>query len=1016
MGCNISILKCMKDKVEQEKNISSETSSSIVTSDKTDAFEIVAEKDEKIPFEDSKHDENGDYLTVKGPQDLSNYLLTTNVPSIVKILLVFSKDDQQMDILANTAKRLGWSVSVAKDAEKALELFQNRAHELVIIDHRTHHAAEGDAICRAIRSSPVYHNSVIIALVKKSYFMLDEKDHIVALNLLETGFNRALMECSHEGILINELVGIYTSSLLPRTQLAAAHALYLALDRCRDMVHVTNDKNIVQFLNKVSEKLLGYQVEEMMGRNLSEIVYYENYSVMEQQLKKGREFEGNMNCKRKNNQMITINCRIIPFCITLKKPSHYIYVYDTTYLSENSAPISPISSPLHPPIKTSITNARKSSDVRSGSLSEDKGRRRSSLQKLHTLQLEAPITKVIMLLSIAVTDTINPETAAQIDKAIDILKTTELYIPHLKEDRAICCDPVATDLVGALLASPRTAWESRRSSSDSAKLSTIKAITSPVNSRMQVKNFRGPQEIMEILDRSLDWDFDIFKLEVLTEKRPLVFLGLTIMNLYQVSTILQCDERILQNWLAIIEHNYNAENSYHNSTHAADVLQATARFMQSKRLKEILEPLDEVAGLIAAAAHDIDHPGRSSQFLCNANNRLAILYNDLSVLESHHAALTFKLSLSDDSVNIFKNMDRDAYKLLRQNVIDMILATEMTKHFEHLAKFMNVCSARIGDGQETYSDSVDMSVVLQPENIMLVKRMMIKCADVSNPTRPLKCCVEWARRIAEEYFNQTDEEKKLKMPVVMPMFDRMTCSIPKSQIGFVDYIINDMIEAWDVFIDMPEIVGYMRQNYEKWKEYNMSIVPLVFRNWWDDFDRPVSRLLDQHFGIGLHRDDLISSLSGLGLDRPSVRFGNRYYRPWGNVTRQNSSGTSTIQLDNDNFQVILDVQQFSPDEITVKTIDNHVVVEAKHEEKQDEHGYISRHFVRRYVLPPSHDLVNITSTLSSDGVLTVTAPKKNVTPAGTERVISVVQTGIPAAKPVPVETTATTTTTTTTTN
>ncbi|KYM84604.1 Protein lethal(2)essential for life [Atta colombica] len=196
----------------------------------------------------------------------------------------------------------------------------------------------------------------------------------------------------------------------------------------------------------------------------------------------------------------------------------------------------------------------------------------------------------------------------------------------------------------------------------------------------------------------------------------------------------------------------------------------------------------------------------------------------------------------------------------------------------------------------------------------------------------------------------------------------------------------------------------------------MSIVPLVFRNWWDDFDRPVSRLLDQHFGIGLHRDDLISSLSGLGLDRPSVRFGNRYYRPWGNVTRQNSSGTSTIQLDNDNFQVILDVQQFSPDEITVKTIDNHVVVEAKHEEKQDEHGYISRHFVRRYVLPPSHDLVNITSTLSSDGVLTVTAPKKNVTPAGTERVISVVQTGIPAAKPVPVETTATTTTTTTTTN
>jgi len=66
----------------------------------------------------------------------------------VQLLLVFSKDDQQMDILATTARRLGWIVSVAKDAEKAIELFQSRAHELVIIDHRGHRAAEGDAICR----------------------------------------------------------------------------------------------------------------------------------------------------------------------------------------------------------------------------------------------------------------------------------------------------------------------------------------------------------------------------------------------------------------------------------------------------------------------------------------------------------------------------------------------------------------------------------------------------------------------------------------------------------------------------------------------------------------------------------------------------------------------------------------------------------------------------------------------------------------------------------------------------
>lgn len=46
--------------------------------------------------------------------------------------------------------------------------------------------------------------------------------------------------------------------------------------------------------------------------------------------------------------------------------------------------------------------------------------------------------------------------------------------------------------------------------------------------------------------------------------------------------------------------------------------------------------------------------------------------------------------LGDDKINIFKNLDRDSYKILRSIIVDMILATEMTKHFEHLAKFVSV--------------------------------------------------------------------------------------------------------------------------------------------------------------------------------------------------------------------------------------------------------------------------------------------------------------------------------------
>jgi high affinity cAMP-specific and IBMX-insensitive 3',5'-cyclic phosphodiesterase 8 len=51
-------------------------------------------------------------------------------------------------------------------------------------------------------------------------------------------------------------------------------------------------------------------------------------------------------------------------------------------------------------------------------------------------------------------------------------------------------------------------------------------------------------------------------------------------------------------------------------------------------------------------------------------------------------------------------------------------------------------------------------------------------------------------RISEEYFRQTDEEISRGLPPVMPTFKRDTCSIPKTQAGFVDYFVAGMFEAW----------------------------------------------------------------------------------------------------------------------------------------------------------------------------------------------------------------------------
>lgn len=84
---------------------------------------------------------------------------------------------------------------------------------------------------------------------------------------------------------------------------------------------------------------------------------------------------------------------------------------------------------------------------------------------------------------------------------------------------------------------------------------------------------------------------------------------------------------------------------------------------------------------------------------------------------------------------------------------------------------------------------------------------------------------------------------------------------------------------------------------------------------------------------------------------------------------------AAAQIGKDGFKVTLDVQDFKPEEINVKAVDNAVVIEGKHEERKDNEGFISRHFTRRYELPKGIDLQKIESTLSSDGVLTLQAPK-----------------------------------------
>lgn len=97
-------------------------------------------------------------------------------------------------------------------------------------------------------------------------------------------------------------------------------------------------------------------------------------------------------------------------------------------------------------------------------------------------------------------------------------------------------------------------------------------------------------------------------------------------------------------------------------------------------------------------------------------------------------------------------------------------------------------------------------------------------------------------------------------------------------------------------------------------------------------------------------------------------------------------------VDKNDFQISLDVQHYQPHEITVRTENNMVVVNAKHEEKQDEYGYVARELTRRYELPDGCNAEDVTSTLFDD-VLMIKAPRRSATADATIRQVQIQQQG-----------------------
>jgi len=324
-------------------------------------------------------------------------------------------------------------------------------------------------------------------------------------------------------------------------------------------------------------------------------------------------------------------------------------------------------------------------------------------------------------------------------------------------------------------------------------------------------------ELAKILENSEKWGVDMFKIAEITDKKTLTCITYTIFQERDLIKTFKIPGKVFLNFLRTLEDHYLQDVPYHNSVHAADVTQSTHVLLNSPALECVFTPLEVMSAIFAAAIHDVDHPGLTNQFLINTSSELALMYNDESVLENHHLAVAFKL-LQNPDCDIFINLTKKQRQTLRKMVIDMVLATDMSKHMSLLADLKTMVETKkvAGSGVLLLDNYTDRIQVLQN---------MVHCADLSNPTKPLELYRQWCNRIMEEFFQQGDREREGGLDI-SPMCDRFNATIEKSQVGFIDYIVHPLWETWADLVhpDAQDILDALEDNRD-WYQSQIPVSP-----------------------------------------------------------------------------------------------------------------------------------------------------------------------------------------------
>ncbi|CAG9331331.1 unnamed protein product [Blepharisma stoltei] len=322
---------------------------------------------------------------------------------------------------------------------------------------------------------------------------------------------------------------------------------------------------------------------------------------------------------------------------------------------------------------------------------------------------------------------------------------------------------------------------------------TVYSLPPRERSLIKIDSIYGVAELQGVLSQiGREWDFNTFFVSDCSGERPLQTCGYYAIVKYGIKDIFNMSENTLINFLKELEGRYNNNNPYHNSCHAADVMCSFLYIVFNTFILEEINSLELLAGIITSLGHDVGHPAKSNRFLIVTMDDLAIQFNDISVLEMHHASIVFKI-LKEHAYDLIKSIDPDRWSLVRKMIIEMILSTDLAKHFEIVSHF-----------KAKYLSINDRQDMNDPDFRFDMFKMTIKVADVGHAAKKRDLHVKWCALIIQEYFDQGDVEKAMGIQVSM-YCERETTEIAKTQIGFIKNIVVPLYQTYNMLAFCPSI-------------------------------------------------------------------------------------------------------------------------------------------------------------------------------------------------------------------